>query len=113
MKSELIFVNGEKQSPDFGYSQEMTESMLINLANKRAYEMLQQPDPPPSIVLHFLKIGSMKEQEGLALTRASTRLAEARVEDIQRNADLGQMYADAMKALTDYSNERENNSKVL
>jgi len=102
-------VSRQNHSADLGYSREMTESMLINLANQRAYEMLQQPDPPPSIVLHFLKIGSLKEQEGLALTRASTRLAEARIEDIQRNADMAEMYAEAMQALTDYGNERQTN----
>ena len=79
------------------------EDVMINLAMKQAEQQLRDGKAPAQVVVHFLKLGSTRErleQEDLA---QKVKLEQAKTESLQSSKRVEDLYANALKAMRDYS----------
>lgn len=90
---KLTASSTEKQVPT-PLGKEAREDYMISLAMKQAEDQLRNGTASPSVIVHFLKLASEKEQLELQLLKAKSEAiaSEARSEDMYRKA------IDAMKS---------------
>lgn len=82
---------------------EARESRMISLAMDRAEEALLNGTASNSMILHFLKLGSMKEQRELEKLEADTDLAKTKVKTLEAAQKADEMYVNALNAFRSYS----------
>lgn len=81
---------------------EAREAQLINLAFEFAEQEFRAGRASSQITTHFLKLGSTREEKEIKKLEYETKLVEAKIKDIESNADMKVLFADAMEALTGY-----------
>ena len=88
-------------------SPQARETQLINLAYNLAEEQLREGTASPSIVSHFLKLSTQREELELDNLRSKAKLQEAKAQQIdtaKENEELTKLAIDAMK---NYSGSNE------
>jgi len=78
------------------------EDRLISLAYKRAEEMLQEGTAPPSIITHFLKMGSSSQKQDMELKESQAVLAKSKADSIKTSKDSQASAEEAIAAFKNY-----------
>lgn len=78
------------------------EQRLINLAYGRAEEMLIEGTAPPSIINHFLKMGSSIQRTEKDLKSSQAILAKSKASQIQKSEEDKNLAEAAINALKSY-----------
>lgn len=89
--------NLERKTP------EGTESYLINLAMKRAAEMLENGTAPAQIITHFLKLGTEKAKYEREKLKADTQLSISKAILIESQKRSEEIAEEALKAFKRYA----------
>lgn len=79
------------------------ENQMISLAIDLAEEQLRNGTASSQVITHFLKLGTTKaelEKEKLA---QENKLLQAKTENLQSMARMEELYAEAIKAMQNYS----------
>lgn len=82
---------------------EARENQMISLAIDLAEEQLRDGTASSQVITHFLKLGTTKaelEKEKLA---QENKLLQAKTENLQSMARMEELYAEAIKAMQNYS----------
>lgn len=81
---------------------EASENQMIALATEVAREQLINRTASSQVIVHYLKLGTVKAQQELEILKANTELAKAKTMSIQNSQDQDEMYAKAIEAMTTY-----------
>lgn len=81
---------------------EIREMQMINLATQVAEEQMRNGTASPSVICHYLKLGSMREKTELEKLKIDKELQLAKIEAIKQAGDIETLYKNAMAAMTDY-----------
>lgn len=84
---------------------EAREDQLIALAVDVAEKQLQEGTASPSVITHFLKLGSTKERLEKEMLAEQKKLVEAKTEAIQSAKRIEELYAEALKSMRTYSGQ--------
>jgi uncharacterized protein YcaQ len=88
-------------------SPEARENQLISLAYDVAEERLRNGTATSQEVVHFLRLGSMKERKELELMEKKNELMKAKTEALQSAKKIEELYANAINAFKDYRGNSE------
>lgn len=83
-------------------TREAREQTMIALAMDKAEELLRGDNPPLSIVNHYLKLATVRNEVELARIKADTAEREAKTRALEANERLDEMYAKAIEAMRRY-----------
>lgn len=84
-------------------SPEARENQMISLATNLAEQKLLDGSASTPIIVHYLKLGSMKEQKELEMMNEQMELIKAKTEALQSAKQVEALYKDAMEAMKKYS----------
>lgn len=92
-----------------GATIEARENELIALAYNLAEQRLREGTATSQEVVHFLRMGSMRQQEELEKLRRENELLTAKTEAIHASTDNQDLYREAIAAMKSYqpSNDDE------
>ena len=93
-----------------GLSPEADENQLISLSIDAAKKMLLEGKAPTSIVLHYLKLATSRERLEREIMEKEMELKDAKIQALESQAKVEQLYADAMRAMQRYSGYGEEDS---
>lgn len=88
-------------------SPEVRESRMISLAMDLVEERLVNGTATSQEIVHFLKLGSMREQQEREKMDKEMTLLEAKVEALQSAQRVEELYREAMNAFKIYSGHGE------
>ena len=91
-------------------SPEARENQLISLAYDVAEERLRNGTATSQEVVHFLRLGSMKERKELELLSKKIELDGAKTEALQSAKRIEELYSDAINAFKEYRGDRRDES---
>lgn len=94
-------IKSERRTP------EGMESYLVNLAMKRAAEMLEKGNAPAQIISHFLKLGTEKAKYEREKLKADTQLAISKANLMESQKKSEEVAAEALKAFKKYAGYAE------
>jgi hypothetical protein len=94
-----------KQKP--GRTIEARENQLIALAMDRAEERLRAGTASPSEIVHFLKLGSTREQLDKETKSEELNLLKAKTESIKKSTEMDIKVEEAIRAFRCYSGQEE------
>lgn len=96
-------------------SPEARENQLISLAYDVAEERLRNGTATSQEVVHFLRLGSMKERKELELMEKKIQLDTAKTEALQSAKKIEELYANAINAFKSYrpSSEEDANDQDI
>jgi hypothetical protein len=80
---------------------------MIALAMDVAEKQLRKGTASSQVITHYLKLGSIKEQKELELLRQEIELKKAKTESIQSAKRVEELYANALKAMSAYTGNRQ------
>lgn len=86
-------------------SPEDREKQLIALAIDRVEERLRDGTASSAELVHFLKLASRKEQLEVEKLEEENKLVRAKTDNLQSQKKIEELYADAIRAMRDYSGE--------
>ena len=86
---------------------EARENQLISLAYDVAEERLRNGTATSQEVVHFLRLGSMKERKELELLNKKIELDTAKTEALQSAKRIEELYSDAINAFKAYRGSTE------
>ena len=96
-------------------SPEEQEAYMVNLATKRAEEQLLNGTASSQVIVHYLKLGTMREKRELELLKSQNDLAQAKIEALHTGEEIKALYDQAIYAMQryngtidDYNDEPEN-----
>lgn len=81
---------------------EASENQMIALATEMAREQIINRTASSQVLVHYLKLGTVKAQQELEILKANTDLARAKTRSIDNAQDQDEMYAKAIEAMTRY-----------
>lgn len=81
---------------------EAREAQMISLAYDLAAERLRNGTATSQEIVHFLRLGSAKEQKELEMMEKKNELMTAKTEALQSAKKIEELYADAIKAFAYY-----------
>ena len=84
-------------------SPQARETQLINLAYNLAEEQLREGTASPSIVSHFLKLSTQREELELDNLRSKAKLQEAKAQQIDTAKENEELTKAAIEAMKNYS----------
>jgi len=82
---------------------ESRENQMISLAESQAEQMLLEGRAPTAIVVHYLKLGTTKNQLEKEKLKKENILLEAKANAIESAARSEELYARAIEAMRVYS----------
>lgn len=88
-------------------SLEAREKRAIRLAMDLAEKQLKEGTASAQVITHLLKLGSVSEGLQREKLRNENELLKAKAESLASNARVETLYADALKAMRQYSGHRE------
>lgn len=88
-------------------SPEARENQLISLAYDVAEERLRNGTATSQEVVHFLRLGSMKERKEMELMEKKNELMTAKTEALQSAKRIEELYKDAITAFRSYHSSAE------
>lgn len=102
--AKKVEANTTRRRPP-GKTPEAREKQLIAIAIDEAERLMLEHKAPASMINHFLKLGSTKNELELEKLKKENELLEAKTEAIKEGARLEELYADAMAAMKRYRGE--------
>lgn len=93
--------NQPKSRPAF--TPEARENQLISLAYDLADQRLRNGTATSQEIVHFLRLGSIKERKELELMERELELKAAKTEALQSAKRIEELYANAINAMKSYS----------
>lgn len=82
---------------------EERENQLINAAVNLAEQQLLDGTASPSVITHFLKLASTKQQLEVEKLKSETEFLRAKADAVQANQRSEELYANAIEAMRRYS----------
>lgn len=82
---------------------EARESQLISLAVDLAEQQLRDGTASSQVITHYLKLGSTRERMEREILEKQKELMSAKMESLQSNKRIEELYLDAINAMRDYS----------
>lgn len=82
---------------------EARENQMIALAINLAEQQLMDGTASSQVITHYLKLGSSKERLEKEMMEKQKELIDAKTESLRSAKRLEELYADALKAMRDYS----------
>ena len=82
---------------------ESRENQMISLAERQAEQMLLEKRAPTPIVVHYLRLGTTKNQLEKEKLRRENILLEAKASAIESAVRTEELYARAIEAMKEYS----------
>ncbi len=79
------------------------EQYLVNLAMSVAEEQMREGTASPSIITHFLKLGSAREKKEQALVEYRAELLKSQAENIKSNERSEEVTQQALDAFKSYA----------
>ena len=86
---------------------EAREDQLIAKAMEVAQQKLEDGTASNQLIVHFLRLGSLKERKNLEILEAQRQLYTAKTKQIEAEQSTMEMYKEAMAAFADYSGDYE------
>lgn len=86
---------------------EAREDQMISKAMELAQRKLEDGTASNQLIIHYLRLGSLKERKNLEILEAQRKLYIAKTEQIEAERNTMEMYRDAMAAFASYSGEYE------
>ena len=86
---------------------EARENQMISLAVDLAERQLQEGTASSQVITHYLKLGSMRERLEREKLEEENKLLKARTAQIQSMKRVEELYAEAIKAMRNYSGQGE------
>lgn len=86
-------------------SLEANEGQMVSLATDLAREQLLNKTASSQIIVHYLKLGTVKEQIELEKLKKETALLEAKTKALKDTEKLEEIYNQAIDALKVYSGQ--------
>ena len=84
-------------------SPEEQEAYMVNLATKRAEEQLLNGTASSQVIVHYLKLGTMREKRELELLKSQNDLAQAKIESLHTGEEIKALYDQAIYAMQRYN----------
>lgn len=84
-------------------SPEQQENRLVTLAVRRAEEMLEDGTAPPSVIVHYLKLGTSREKLEQEKLQAENEMLKAKAEALAATARGEEMYQEVLTAFRSYA----------
>jgi hypothetical protein len=82
---------------------EARENQLIAAAVDLAEQQLRDGSASPSVITHFLKLASTKQQLEIEKLKSETEFLRAKAEAVQSNQKAEELYTNAIAAMRTYS----------
>ena len=82
---------------------EARENQLIVLATNLAEKQLAEGTASPSVITHFLKLASTKQQLEIEKLKSETEFLRAKADAVQSNQRSEELYSEAIAAMKTYS----------
>lgn len=82
---------------------EARENQMISLAIDLAEKQLMEGTASSQVITHFLKLGSSKERAEKEILELKKDLLEAQTESLKSQKRVEELYAEALRAMRDYS----------
>jgi hypothetical protein len=86
---------------------EAREDQLIAKAMEVAQQKLEDGTASNQLIVHFLRLGSLKERKNLEILEAQRQLYTAKTKQIEAEQSTMEMYKEAMSAFASYSGDYE------
>lgn len=88
---------------------EAREQQLVALAVDLAEKQLLEGTASSQVITHYLKLGSSKADLEKEKLKRENELLKAKTESIHAQDELKELYADALKAMREYSGQGDPN----
>ena len=88
---------------------ESRENQLISLAVDLAEQQLRDGTASSQVITHYLKLGSTRERLEKEKLEEENKLLKAKTEQLQSMKRMEELYADAIKAMQNYSGNGDSN----
>ena len=106
MKPKDISKEGEvKRTRRRALSPEAREQQMISLAIDLAEQQLMNGTASAQVITHYLKLGSSKEKKDLEKAEAEIALMKARIESLQREERVEELFKSALDSFKIYSGQ--------
>lgn len=106
MKPKDISRNdGQKRTRRRASSPEAREQQMISLAIDLAEQQLMDGTASAQVITHYLKLGSSKEKKDLEKAEAEIALMKARIESLQREERVEELFKSALDSFKIYSGQ--------
>lgn len=92
-------------------SPEIQETRMVNYAMQLAEKQLIEGTASPSVITHFLKIGSMRERKELERLENENKLLAARADIIESTKRSEELFVEAMKVFSLYNGTSRQNDE--
>ena len=102
-KSKRISINETAVKRRPALSPEARENQLVSLAVDLAEKQLMEGTASSQVITHYLKLGSIKERKELEMMEQQMELVKAKTEALHSAQRVEELYANALKAMKDYS----------
>jgi hypothetical protein len=99
---------GSPNSPRRGrpaLNPEARENQMISLAVDLAEQQLREGTASSQVITHFLKLATVKEQLEREKLVEENKLLQAKTKALEDQKELKTLYADALKAMRNYSGQ--------
>lgn len=84
---------------------EAREAQLAAMAYDLAEQQIREGTASSQVLVHFLKVGSLREKVELQKIKQESLLKEAQVKGLESAEEMKKLYADAMDAMRGYSGQ--------
>ena len=88
------------------------EDEMINLAMKTAEEQLRNGTAPPSVVVHFLKLGSTRGMIENNMLEKKSELLTAQKEKLESDKRVEELYTKALDAMRLYGGQNDDEEPI-
>lgn len=83
------------------------EKQLIGLAINLSEKQLYDGTASPSVITHFLKLATVREQKEREILDRQAKLLEAKTEALDTNKNIEQLYNNAIEAMSSYGPSKD------
>lgn len=84
---------------------EARENQLVSLAVDLAEKQLREGTASPSVITHYLKLGSTKERIEKEILKEQKELISAKTAQIRSQKRVEELYSKALRAMKEYSGQ--------
>ena len=95
----------QKRTRRRALSPEAREQQLISLATDLAEQQLMDGTASAQVITHYLKLGSSEEKKKLEKAEAEIKLMEAKIESLQREERVEELFKSALDSFKVYSGQ--------
>lgn len=98
-------VSSEKRKRRPAQTPEARENQLISYAIDLAEQQLLDGTASSQVITHYLKLGSMREKLERERLEEENKLLRAKTKTLEDAKEIKELYADALKAMRNYSGQ--------